>query len=466
MPVNPIQDHVERALKALPAQHKRDGWRKLMRVLVGIRGAWADGEPLWAVPGTTKGTIVVHEDELDTYFGGGGASTIIGGGSNDFEIDGRTLRISTLGSPPAFILTPEEVDTAIESRVLLPVDHDEFDDQIVAEVTAALSGAAWGIQELEGIFFELFGLRPLPVAAGEQLDRWGDLLNHTRDGRSDADYRNSLFLARRANGTRSTIPEILEAGQEQPETIFIQLQEALEAYYQVYLHGTAWDAARRRLLRQMHALGVGSDITSVGGTLPFVFGPDGGWHVIETVAANKYTIAGDVSGFFATNDAVRVYDFDGETVVHTTTVTGVTFVGPDTEIDVDDDGGVTPGITILENVERGIQDEDGGAFEDAYEIVGFTGPATFRVDGDASAEFVGGGTGAGELIEVTGSTGDDGVYRVTGVSFGAGETSLAVTPVPPSGSGDGQLQHAPPEYDPALDGVRSPHGEFADVFVD
>lgn len=465
MPIDPV-DHVESAVKRLPAHHAREPWRKLLRVLLGKRGAWADGDPLWAVRSTTKGSIVLPEGELTTYFGGGGAATITGGGSTDFVADGRLLKVSALTSPPAFVLTPEAVDDAIAARDILLLAHDELNAQVFEEVKAGLSGAAWGIQELEGVFFELLGLRPLPVAAGEQLDRWGEVLNHARAGRSDADYRKALFLARRANATNSTIPEILDAAfEQQPETLFVQLMEASEAYYSVYLHGTAWDAARRRLLRSMHALGVGSDVTSAGGTLPFVFGPDGGWHVIKTVAALKYTIAGDVSAFFATDEVVRVFDIDSETVVHTTFVTGVTFVGPDTEVDVDDDGGVAAG-TVLENVDRGVQDEIGGPFEDGYEIVGFTAAATFRVGGDATGEFTGGGAGVGELIEVIGSTGDDGVYRVTGVSFAAGETSLAVTPTPPAGSGDGQLQHAPPEYDPVLDGVRSPHGEFADVFVD
>lgn len=462
MAIEPIEDHAERAVALLPAQHERESWRKLARALLGLRGSWADGVILWAVR-TSKGTIVLPQSELATYFGGGGAATIIGGANVPFALGDRTLRVSTI-SAPAFVVTPETVDAAVEAQTVRSILHDNFPVQVSAEVEPALAGAPWGLQELEEVFFQLTGLRRLSVAAGAQLDALGDLLRHPRDGRNDGLYRRGLQLARRANATKATIPEVIDAAAEQFGVVFVQVLEGIEAYFSTYLHGTALDAPRRRLLRGMHAAGVGHDVISSGGELPFVLGPEAGWNTANAVAANLYTLDGDVSALYAIGDEVRVWSVAAEAVLHSTTVTSVTFVGPDTDIGVAADGGVVAPF-VLENVTRGIQDEDGGPFEDAYLIVGFTGLATFRVDNDATSEFVGGGIGVGHAIEVVGSTGDDGFYRVTAVSFALGETSLTVTPLPPAGAGDGHLQHAAPEW-AGLNAARSTHGEFSDAFVD
>lgn len=465
MTVAPIDDHAERALRRLPAQHDRASWRQLLRALIGVRGAWADDEVLWAVRATTKGAIVFRDDELFDWFGVG-AATITGGGSTDFDLgDGKTLKVSSLTSPPAFVLTPEEVDAALLAQDVLGLTHDELDGQIFAEVTAALAGAPWGLQELEGVLFALTGLRTLSASAGVQLDGIGEIEHLTRDGQSDADYRAALRLARRANRSRGTMPEIIDAATEQEGVTLVQIQNDMEAYYTVYLEGTALDQRRRTLLRAMRAAGIGTDIVSVEGDQPFVFGPDAGWNRILAVALDVFEVEGDVSGLYAVGETVRVYEYSTGTVIHTATVVAVTFVGPNTDVEVDDDGGVTGTNQILENVTRGIQDEDGGPYEDAYEITGFTGIDTFRFANDATAEFIGGGAGIGELIEVVGSSGNDGFYRVLTVSFAAGETSLVVTPQPPFAGAGGFLQHAAPERAPVLDGARSSHGEYADVFV-
>lgn len=465
MTVEPIDDHAERALRRLPSQHDRASWRQLLRALLGLRGAWPGDNVVWAIRATTKGAIVLPDAELVAYFGVGGAATIAGGGSTDFDLgDGRTLKISDLTSPPAFTATPEVVDAALLAQAVLGLAHDELDGQILAEVMAALAGAPWGLQELEGVFFALTGLRTLSASAGVQLDGIGDIEHLTRDGQSDADYRAALRLARRANRSRGTMAEIIDAAAEQEGVTLVQIQNEMEAYYTVYIHGTELDARRRQLIRAMRAAGIGSDVISADGTLPFVFGPDGGWNRLLAVVVDTYTVEGP--NHAQVGDVVKVWDVEAEAYTHETTVVSVTFVGPNTDIVVDDGGGVVPGVLILENAERGLQDDEGGPYDDAFAIIGFTGPATFGFAGDGSGEFVGGGPGVGHLIEVIGSTGDDGFYRVLTVSFAAGETSIEVTPTPPAGAGDGQLQHAAPEWAPALDAARSTHGEFADVFVD
>lgn len=294
----------------------------------------------------------------------------------------------------------------------------DLDDQIAAFVRAALAGAQSGIQEVEGVAWQLYLLQTLALSAGVQLDGMGDVLRLTRDLQSDSDYRNALNLARRVNSSRGTIPEIIDAAVEQPGVDSVQVQNSGQAYYSVYLHGTELDELRRLLLRAMRAAGIGTDIISAGSDpWPFVFGAD--VNISEEI----------------TQDGV-VLTQDGDPLTQ------------------DDTG------------EAGDADPDGGGWDDAFVVTGFTGPATFRVGGNASSEFTGGGAGIGELIEVVGSSGDDGFYRVVAVAFAAGETSLQVTPNPPVGAGDGQLHHAAPEWAPLLLAARSTHGEFADVFVD
>lgn len=459
-----IDDHADRAVALLPSQHDRPEWTRLLRALLGERGTWADDDVLYAVPTSSHGTLIFRADELDAYFGTEVADDIRGGLSTSAQIDDdHLLHIST--ETPA-LPGSAELDEAIAAHSVLPITHDELDAQVIAEATAKLAIAPWSLQEVEGVVWELALLRALETAAGVQLDGVGDILHLTRDGQSDSDYRAALRLARRANRSRGTVPEILEAADEQTEVLFAVLQNEMDAYYTLYLGGTALDQRRRRLLRAMRASGIGTDIISAEGTLPFVFGPDAGWNRIDGVAGDVFDVEGDVSGLYSVGDLVRVYDYSSATVVHETTVTSVAFVGPNTNVGVDDDGGVSGTNQILENITRGIQDEDGGPFTDAFEIVAFTGPATFKFSGDGSAEFIGGGPGVGHLIEVVGSSGDDGFYRVLTVSFGGGQTSLEVTPNPPAGAGDGQLVHAAPEWAPALDAARSVHGEFADVFVD
>lgn len=459
-----IADHAERSVRLLPAQHARAPWRRLLRALLGLRGNWAGDDVLYAVHTTSHGVLVFRADELDGYFGSELADDIRASVTSSAQIDADHLLHVT--SELVALTGSAELDAAIAAHDVLPVTHDELDVQIIAEVTAALATAPWSLQEVEGVFWELALLRALEVAAGVQLDAIGDLLNLTRDGQEDDDYRAALRLARRVNRSRGSIPEILEAAEEQPEIVSALLQNEMVAYYQLYLHGSALDARRRRLLRAMRAAGIGSDLISAGGVDPFVFGSDGGWNRILAVAVDTYTVEGDVSAFYDVGDAVQVWDVEAEAYIHTTTIVSVTFVGPDTDIVVAAGGGVTPGVLVLEDVERGLQDPDGGPYGDAFPIVGFVGPATFKFAGDGSGEFAGGGPGVGHLIEVVGSSGDDGFYRVLTVSFAAGETSLEVTPTPPAGAGDGQLQHAAPEWAPALEAARSTHGEYADVFTD
>lgn len=459
-----ISDHAERSVRALPVQHSRMPWRKLLRALLGLRGTWADDDVLYAVTTTSHGTLIFRADQLDAYFGSEGGDDIRGNVTTSAQIDaGHLLHVS--GIEPS-LSGSAELDEAIEAHDLLPITHDELDVQIIAEATAALATAPWSLQEVEGVIWQLALLRALETGAGEQLDGVGDILLLTRDGQSDEDYRAALRLARHANKSRGFIPEIIDAAIEQDGVVKVQIQNASPMYYTVYLHGTDMDARRRQLLRQMRASGIGSNVVSAGGTLPFVLGPDAGWNRITDVYADVFEVEGDVSGLYSIGDAVRVFDYSTGTVVHETVVTSVTFVGPNTDIGVEDDGGVSGSNQILENATRGIQDEDGGPFGEAFEIVAFTGPATFKFAGDGSSEFIGGGPGVGHLIEVIGSSGDDGFYRVLTVSFGGGQTSLEVTPNPPAGAGDGHLQHAAPEWAPALEGARSTHGELADAFVD
>ncbi len=64
------------------------------------------------------------------------------------------------------------------------------------------------------------------------------------------------------------------------------------------------------------------------------------------------------------------------------------------------------------------------------------GPKTFKFLGDATAYFL-----AGDSIEVTGSTGNDGTYTVASSLFSTGKTSVIVEEAIPDSTADGDILH-------------------------
>ena len=65
-----------------------------------------------------------------------------------------------------------------------------------------------------------------------------------------------------------------------------------------------------------------------------------------------------------------------------------------------------------------------------------TGSDFFGIAGDVSADIV-----VGSMINVTGSTGNDGDYRVTAVAFNSPNTEITVTPAVADATADGNLTY-------------------------
>ncbi len=477
MTVEAIPDHAKRSGDLLPAQHTRTRWDKLLRALVGIRGSWADDETIFAFRGaqTTPdyGAFLVPDNGLEALFGSGAAATIRATTTTDFTVEGKLLRIYADPAVQTITASAAVVDALFADQSILEIDPSELDEQIAAVMEAGLAGGRFGLQEIEGILRQLLLLRSLELSAGVQLDLLGDILGLKREGRPDATYRDALRVLSSANLGDGLVEQIITAAAGLTGVIFAQLLQHPPAAFTLHIQGTELDQGLRALLRSMKGGGIGMNITAIGSDNPLVFGPDGGWHRMLSIVGPDYVIEGDVAAFFADAEEIRVFRITTGGVVHETSIVNVFFNGTNTEVEPVSLGSFTPpsGINplILENVSRGVQDDDGGPYEDAYAITGFTGPDIFRVSGDVRREFDDGGPTAGHVIRVLGSTGDDAVYRVTATSFAAGETSLTVTPTPATGSGDGQLYHVSPavaaSIDPSLVGVDSVHGEYADMFV-
>ena len=64
------------------------------------------------------------------------------------------------------------------------------------------------------------------------------------------------------------------------------------------------------------------------------------------------------------------------------------------------------------------------------------GSKTFKFLGDSTDLFL-----AGDSIEITGSTGNDGTYTVASSSFATGKTSVVVEEVIPDATADGDILH-------------------------
>lgn len=81
-----------------------------------------------------------------------------------------------------------------------------------AENLQALIGALIGpLQEIENTADDLYTLRAIDTAEGEQLDGIGEIVNEERQGRDDDEYREGLYFRILVNNSKS-IPETIIDG--------------------------------------------------------------------------------------------------------------------------------------------------------------------------------------------------------------------------------------------------------------
>lgn len=85
-------------------------------------------------------------------------------------------------------------------------------DLDATNVQRAYTAFAAQLQDIDGVEAELVEARSIATATGLQLDRIGDLVGEPRRGRSDADYRQAIYVriaANRSGGQADTVLGIL-----------------------------------------------------------------------------------------------------------------------------------------------------------------------------------------------------------------------------------------------------------------
>jgi len=85
----------------------------------------------------------------------------------------------------------------------------QFRGQPNLEAIMASHGVQY--QELENVFFQLYTIRWLSSATGQQLDNLGIIVGEPRQGRDDENYRAALYARVAINKGNATIEDILFA---------------------------------------------------------------------------------------------------------------------------------------------------------------------------------------------------------------------------------------------------------------
>lgn len=79
----------------------------------------------------------------------------------------------------------------------------------IPEILALIDSFVGGLQELENSIFDLFTSRTITLGVGYQLDQLGVLLDRSRNGRSDEDYRIILLAKIAQNISRGTPEDVI-----------------------------------------------------------------------------------------------------------------------------------------------------------------------------------------------------------------------------------------------------------------
>lgn len=141
---------------------------------------------------------------------------------------------------------------------------------------ALLDGFNVQIQELENMFLNLLSNRWIETSVGNQLDRWGTVLDEPRFGLADSDYRVQLIAKVAQNNSEATPEDLVSMFQILTRARYIVYTE----YYPAEVSMTAVDAnpigdtTRIRLVLNK-AKPAGVEITAAAVTNASVFSFDG-----------------------------------------------------------------------------------------------------------------------------------------------------------------------------------------------
>lgn len=485
-----IPDHADRAVGLLPAAHTRDNWSAFADGIIGRRGQWAEDDDLYVIDAlSTKGGNVPDPSIVDYAFLIRDADlALVLAASSIVTLRAEAALLVDEGSPAsegyslwfyrgpplsrANNVTAQTVRDLVNAGTILELPSRLSNASVIAIVADELSGADWGIQELEGEFQKLGDLRTLALAFGEQLDRLGELLGLTRDGDDDDTYRIALAWKAAVNVSNGTVEDMLHMASTIESITQVQLLETFPAHMVVYFHGEMISARLRRLLKQMPREGIGVSATSAESLRPFVFGPDGGWFRIQSIYDTVATLYDDPIEAFAVGDRVQLWDVIGDVAgVRRTVVEADQVYDSVYDVRLDSAIGTLPsGWVLLENVTRGVQDPDGFGFEDGYTVYeAVIGTKTLLFLGSALTEFI-----PGQVVRVLASNEDEFVFTIYDVlpaqagSPLRASTKLVLIQGFTSVVYDAVVEHVSTEFAELRNingGLDSPHGELADEWT-
>lgn len=133
------------------------------------------------------------------------------------------------------------------------------------------------LQELEFVFNDLFTLRRLEVATGDQLDGLGDIVGILRQGLSDTDYRQAIRFQIGINESSGEAESLIDLTFFLTGASVVLLSEVFPAEVHIFTDGNLVSNNTVRALEQSASAGVKIILTSSYGSLiPFAFEPDAG----------------------------------------------------------------------------------------------------------------------------------------------------------------------------------------------
>lgn len=133
------------------------------------------------------------------------------------------------------------------------------------------------VQTLENVFFDLMDKRSLYVAEGIVLDGWGIILNTSRNGLSDADFRLILLGQVAVNVSRGTPEDLINVFKLFTRPQYVSLLEVYPANLQLTTVGgtpIGSIADIKSAVRRAAPAGVSIDLFTSSAGIPFVFDGD------------------------------------------------------------------------------------------------------------------------------------------------------------------------------------------------
>lgn len=130
------------------------------------------------------------------------------------------------------------------------------------------------IQEAENELYELRVLRSVSTASGEQLDVLGDLVGIDRNGLSDIDFRNEIFLQIAINNGGGQEPVLSALLSNLTDATVIDIWEIFPAGLDIFINSDDLSLSTIQSLRRAIAATVSLQFAYTDGGDPFAFDGD------------------------------------------------------------------------------------------------------------------------------------------------------------------------------------------------